>query len=91
MINRIKCIKDQQCLTVFEGELLSGIFVKHEREDLLPEVLFAVPSVFTAIDEDVELSAIKCKQTADKVLLDCTLNGRANHNRRPRHSLPLIF
>ena len=44
-------------LTVFERELLGRVLVQHQRKDLLLEKLFTVPTVLTAVDENVEFPA----------------------------------
>jgi hypothetical protein len=43
-------------LTIFKGEFLSSIFVQHQGEDLLLEKFFTVSTIFTAVDENIELS-----------------------------------
>ena len=48
-------------LTVFEREFFCCIFMQHQGIDLLTQVFFAMSSIFTAINEDVEFARMRMK------------------------------
>ena len=60
-------------LTIVEGELLGGVLVKHEREDLLAEVLFAALAVLAAVHEDVELPGMRVQVAVESDAADLLL------------------
>ncbi len=46
-------------LTIFEGEFFRGVFVQHEWKNLLLQKFFTVPTVLTAVNENVKFSVEK--------------------------------